>query len=191
MLQGFNGNPRLWTKSCPFCNVKQIRKNGKRNGRQRYQCTSCNRHFDGGNRINSEALWKRYSAGKQTAQQLAEYYGCCRKTIHRHLQKARLDSAFPVHAQANILMDTTCFGRSFGVLAPYDSSSQQALYVQAVHYETNALYLQAIRTLQAKGVETSSVVYSISRRILKHEHAQKHPPHPTPSPSHLAGLHTG
>ena len=29
-----------------------------------------------------------------------------------------------------------------------------------------------------KGVEISSVVYSISRRILKHEHAQKHPTHP-------------
>ncbi|AVR78091.1 hypothetical protein NM96_00770 [Neisseria mucosa] len=40
-------------------------------------------------------------------------------------------------------------------------------------------------------VETSSVVYSISRRILKHEHAQKHPPHPAPPTSHLAGLHAG
>ena len=40
-------------------------------------------------------------------------------------------------------------------------------------------------------VETSSVVYSISRRILKHEHAQKHPPHLAPPPSYLAGLYTG
>ena len=40
-------------------------------------------------------------------------------------------------------------------------------------------------------VEISSVVYSISRRILKHEHAQKHPPHPAPPTSHLAGLHAG
>ena len=39
-------------------------------------------------------------------------------------------------------------------------------------------------------VETSSVVYSISRRILKQEHAQKHLLHPIP-PSHLTGLHTG
>lgn len=31
---------------------------------------------------------------------------------------------------------------------------------------------------QLDAVETSSVVYSISRRILKHEHAQKHPYHP-------------
>ena len=39
------------------------------------------------------------------------------------------------------------------------------------------------------GVEIPSVVYSISRRILKHEHAQKHPPHPAPPPSHLDSLH--
>ena len=31
---------------------------------------------------------------------------------------------------------------------------------------------------QLDAVETSSVVYSISRRILKHEHAQKHPSYP-------------
>ena len=45
--------------------------------------------------------------------------------------------------------------------------------------------------LSPLAVETSSVVYSISRRILKHEHAQKHPSHPAPPPSHLAGLHAG
>ena len=41
----------------------------------------------------------------------------------------------------------------------------------------------------AEDVETSSVVYSISRRILKH--AQKHPSYPPPPPSRLAGLYTG
>ena len=54
--------------------------------------------------------------------------------------------------------------------------------------------LADIKDVAAQGplfVEISSVVYSISRRILKHEHAQKHPPHPAPPPSHLAGLHTG
>ena len=54
--------------------------------------------------------------------------------------------------------------------------------------------LADIKDVAAQGplfVEISSVVYSISRRILKHEHAQKHPPHPAPPPSHLAGLHAG
>ena len=49
----------------------------------------------------------------------------------------------------------------------------------------------ALALSYALSVEISSVVYSISRRILKHEHAQKHPPHPAPPTSHLAGLHAG
>ena len=55
-------------------------------------------------------------------------------------------------------MNATCFGRGFGVLALFDSILKQALYVQAVRYETNALYLQAIRTLQAKGAVIQSII---------------------------------
>ena len=46
---------------------------------------------------------------------------------------------YPLPEKANIIMDTTYFGRSFGVMVLMDSISQQALSVDEVKYETNAL----------------------------------------------------
>ena len=48
-------------------------------------------------------------------------------------------------------MDTTYFGRSFGVMVLMDSISQQALSVDEVKYETNALYAAALNELREKG----------------------------------------
>lgn len=55
-------------------------------------------------------------------------------------------------------MDTTYFGRAFGIMVLYDSISKQALFVEAVKYETNALYAAALAELKAKNIEIQSIV---------------------------------
>ena len=55
-------------------------------------------------------------------------------------------------------MDTTYFGRTFGVMVLFDSISGKALSVSEVKYETNTLYAQAIGRLTAKGIEIQSIV---------------------------------
>ncbi|WP_314912171.1 hypothetical protein [Cardiobacterium hominis] len=52
---------------------------------------------------------KAYSAGKQTAAQLATQYGCGSKTIYRHLHKASIKERYPCPGKANIIMDTAYF----------------------------------------------------------------------------------
>ena len=59
---------------------------------------------------------------------------------------------YPLPEKANIIMDTTYFGRDFGVLVLMDSISQQALSVDEVKYETNAPYAAALNELREKGV---------------------------------------
>ena len=49
-------------------------------------------------------------------------------------------------------MDTTYFGQQWGVM------SKHALTVVAVERETNALYTQAVATLQEKGVLIQSII---------------------------------
>ncbi|MFC2406187.1 MAG: hypothetical protein ACFNTM_00590, partial [Cardiobacterium sp.] len=122
---------------CFFCGSKKVKKNGRRNSQQRYKCCNCGRQFDGGRRRQSDELWTDYSAGKQTAARLAAKYGCSCKTIYRH-RKARIQETFPQPAKANIIMDTTYFGRCFGVMVLMDSISGQALSVREVKHETNA-----------------------------------------------------
>ncbi|MDO4777843.1 MAG: hypothetical protein Q4A06_10415 [Cardiobacteriaceae bacterium] len=54
-------------------------------------------------------------------------------------------------------MDTTCFGRQYGIMVLYDSIGKQALLVEEVRYESNAPYLEAIRSLQEKGIHIQSI----------------------------------
>ena len=68
---------------------------------------------------------------------------------------------------ANILMDTTYFGRQYGIMVLYDSISKQALFVEEVRYESNALYLEAIRRLQEKGTVIQSITCDGRRGLEK------------------------
>ena len=58
----------------------------------------------------------------------------------------------------NLIMDTTYFGRKWGVMVLYDARSKRALMVVAVERETNALYTQAVAALREKGIEIQSII---------------------------------
>lgn len=133
-------------------------KYGRQNGNQRYKCGVCKRVFQGGNRIGNEALWIAYTVGKQTYVQLAKLYGCSARTIQR-----RIDNYVPGRNSnfenvANVLMDTTYFGRKFGVMVFKDSLSNKILYKRYVKYETNQLYLEGIREIARRGINIQSIV---------------------------------
>ena len=55
-------------------------------------------------------------------------------------------------------MDTTYFGRRFGIMVLMDSISGKALFVSEVKNETNELYAQAIGSPKDKGIEIQSIV---------------------------------
>ena len=146
-------------KKCLFCGSKQVKKNGTRDGKQRYKCTACNKRFSGGGRLDSDTLWQLYSDGKQTAAQLAEQHGCSLKTIRRHLTKA-VTKAPGVTSQAavNLIMDTTYLGRKWGVMVLYDAISKRALSVLEVKNETIERYRQEVAALQERGVVIQSII---------------------------------
>ena len=64
-------------------------------------------------------------------------------------------------------MDTTYFGRQYGIMVLYDSISKQALFVAEVRYESNVLYLEAIRCLQEKGIAIQSITCDGRRGLEK------------------------
>ena len=120
---------------------------------------SCHKRFSGGQKLNPNTLWQRYSEGKQTATQLAEQHGCSFKTIRRYLAKVttQANGVLP-QAPVNLVMDTTYFGRKWGVMVLYDACSKRALMVVTVERETNALYTQAVAALREKGVVIQSII---------------------------------
>lgn len=133
-------------------------KDGHHKGVQRYKCGACGKRFVGGERLNTDNLWKEYTEGKQTYLQLAEKYGCSTKTIQRRLDVFKTQKESNFCAVSNVLMDTTYFGKKFGVMVFKDSLSGQILYKQYVKQETNKLYQSGIEEIARRGIKIQSII---------------------------------
>lgn len=54
-------------------------------------------------------------------------------------------------------MDTTYFGRSFGLMVFMDNLTSKVLYYEIVHYETNDLYRKGIAIIQSQHIDIKSI----------------------------------
>jgi hypothetical protein len=147
-----------WQKNCFYCNCKIVSKFGFLNGIQRYKCAACLKVFIDRTRIDPYFLWEEYTKGKQTYLQLAIKYCCSTKTIQRKLDEVNvhLETNFP--SIVNLLMDTTYFGRKFGVMVFKDSISGQILFKQYVKTETNLLYFSGVEEIAKRGIKIQSII---------------------------------
>jgi hypothetical protein len=59
---------------------------------------------------------------------------------------------------AVVIMDTTYFGREFGVMVFKNSLDGVILYKQYVRYETNAQYLAGISEISRRGIDIQAIV---------------------------------
>ena len=128
------------------------------NGKQRYKCAACGKRFIGGERLNNQILWQEYVEGKQTYIQLACKYACTSRTVQRRLDKAGTKKISSSPKEVIVLMDTTYFGRKFGVMLFKDSLTGENLYKTYVKTETNQQYAHGIEYLKQKGFTISAIV---------------------------------
>lgn len=63
-------------------------------------------------------------------------------------------------------MDTTYFGRSFGVMVFLDNKTGVILDYKIVPYETNKYYHQGIKEIQSKGIHVHSIICDGRRGLL-------------------------
>ncbi|HED37253.1 MAG TPA: hypothetical protein ENI76_03290 [Ignavibacteria bacterium] len=137
-----------------------------RNGKQKYKCYACGRQFLGGLRLNSAVLWAEYKEGKQTYEQLSRKYKCSKKTIQRKLDLYKVKIEPKVQRRIIVLMDTTYWGRIFGVMLFKDSITKENLLKYYVKSETNAKYKQGIEELKSKGFEIVAIVCDGRRGLI-------------------------
>ena len=103
-------------------------------------------------------MWREYSELKQTYAQLAEKYGCSPRTIKRKLDAYTPPRGTAVPDKVVVVMDTTYWGRKYGVMLFKDALSGRDLLWYFVKNETNALYAQGIADLEGMGYEIPAVV---------------------------------
>jgi hypothetical protein len=109
-------------------------------------------------RLDNDEIWRLYTEGKQTYSQLGVRFGCSAKTIQRRIDKIRIECRSHFEAAANVLMDTTYFGRSFGVMVFKDSISGRFLFRMYVEHETNKLYKEGIEEISRRGISVQAII---------------------------------
>jgi len=117
--------------------------------------------------ISIDELWKFYAEGKQTYNQLAAYYGCSKKTIQRKLDSYEIVIESKAPRAIVVLMDTTYWGRNFGVMLFKDGLSNENLLKYYVKTETNYLYKKGIEDLQQQGFTIQAIVCDGRKGLLK------------------------
>lgn len=103
-------------------------------------------------------LWDSYTKGKQTYSQLALTYGCSIRTIQRNLDKHQIVEEKKIVRPVIVLMDTTYWGRNFGVMLFKDVITKQNLLKYYVKSETNNFYIRGIDELKGLGYQILAIV---------------------------------
>jgi len=112
-------------------------------------------------------LYELYSTGKQTYHQLSEQFKCSNRTIQRLLDKVKIESQTEFSGVANIIMDTTYFGRNFGVMVFKNSLTGEILYKNYVKHETNVLYIAGLSEIRRRGIHIQSIICDGRQGIFK------------------------
>ena len=99
--------------------------------------------------------------------QLSSKYGCSVKTIQRKIDAIEVQRQTTFPSIVNLLIDTTYFGRKFGVMVFKDSISGQILLKQYVKTETNALYLSGIEEIARRGIKIQSIICDGRKGLLQ------------------------
>jgi len=105
--------------------------------------------------------------GKQTYSQLASKYNCSIKTIQRRLDRHCVANIPVSGRRVIILMDTTYWGRGFGVMLFKDAISKDNLLKYYVKHETNALYIRGIEELKSQGFSIVAIVCDGRRGLIQ------------------------
>ena len=80
------------------------------------------------------------------------------------MKPSKLDE-FP--SVANVVMDTTYFGRGFGVMVFMDGLTGQTLYKQYVKVETNKSYYSGIEEISQRGIRVQSIIFDGRKGLLQ------------------------
>tara|TARA_R110002126_G_C10390417_1_gene494997 strand:- start:240 stop:1082 length:843 start_codon:yes stop_codon:yes gene_type:complete len=132
-----------------------------------YKCYICKKQFSEGSRLNSTIIWEEYTKGKQTYKQLAKKYSCSQRTIQRKVDLYRVIVPEKHPRKVVVLMDTTYWGRNFGVMLFKDAYTKENLLKYYVKTETNSLYIQGVKELQSKGFEVLAIVCDGRKGLLQ------------------------
>lgn len=135
-----------------------IRK-GTRNGASYWFCHSCKHYFSGRSRVASSAVYRYYAQGTYTIAQIAERLGISCSTVKRRMKNFPLSSTSIAPRTVALQMDTTYWGRNFGVVLFMDVATHRVLHFRFIYRKERIEdYLAGIAYLKRQGIRVSGVI---------------------------------
>lgn len=154
-------------KKCFYCGSRITKKNGFSKGIQRFKCAACDRQFNGGLRMSNKELWNEYVHAKLTYSQLANKSNCTVKTVQRNIDKYSVSNTLMTACKVVVTMDTTYWGRGFGVMLFKDATKKINLLKYYVKNESNKKYIEGIKALQTQGFIIQAIVCDGRKGIIQ------------------------
>ena len=129
-----------------------------RGRKQMYKCKDCGKQFIGGKRRNKSQVITDYIEGKQTLRQLALRYDVSERTIRRDLTGMRFVHSIAKYKEVTVQLDTTYWGRHFGLMVIKDALRNKILWHKYVRNENIAQYIEGISWLKSQGFKIYGAV---------------------------------
>jgi hypothetical protein len=142
-----------------FCSSFHVRKNGRRNNRQRYLCLDCHRQFQTKNKSElTKRLWNDYVFGKQSFKQLSNKHKLTIKTIRKRVDTVGF--SYPQIKPGRVVLgiDTCFYGHEFGVVVFRGLIKRINLLWRFVTTENQETAISGIEELKQKGWQILGLV---------------------------------
>ena len=123
-----------------------------------YKCKDCGKQFIGGHRRDKSQVITDYVEGKQTLQQLATKYKVSERTIRRDLESMRFVRKKAKYKEVTVQLDTTYWGRRFGLMVIKDALRNKILWHKYVCNETIGQYMEGFSWLKSQGFKIYGAV---------------------------------
>lgn len=135
-----------------------MKKNGRRNGVQRYKCLARSHQFQSQRHTNAQKLWHTYTHGKQTYAQIAAQEKLSVRWVQKLIDRVELRQEILLPRSVVIVMDTTYFRRTFGVMVVRCPHQKQNIFWEFVAYETVERYVSLVQKLRQHGWYIQAIV---------------------------------
>jgi hypothetical protein len=130
----------MGAKRCPFFHCNNVKKNGLRNGLQRYLCRGCGTSWQSKSRPTRRLnkLWCEYAYEGASVKVLARRYGLSSSCIRSQLTEYSPPKIIQKPRTVAVIMDATYFG-TWGLLVVIDP------YADAANGENTVIYYARLR----------------------------------------------
>ena len=158
----------MFKMRCQVCGSTHTIKYGVRKGVQLYRCGDCGYQFRAIKEVSKDELWRAYQQEKQTIKELSVRFGISVSTVKRRLRDIKREWVNPpLEGRGFLHLDTTYWGRGFGVLLALDSAAGFPLYIAFVKSETLRDYENAVENVRERGYNIDGIIIDGKQALFK------------------------